>query len=107
MAFYMACLLGHKWDGCKCSKCGKIRNEQHDWVGCICNRCKKNHNWVEKKSQVVESVLWVSNVTDTAVGHDQGGYNIIYECSICGEIKDVFSESSSVPEKVKYVGIDE
>lgn len=25
----MACLFGHKWNGCKCTKCGKVRNEGH------------------------------------------------------------------------------
>lgn len=27
----MACLLGHKWNGCKCEKCGKNRDEGHQW----------------------------------------------------------------------------
>ena len=40
------CLFGHKWNGCKCSRCGKTRDEQHDWEGCICRRCgKTRHNW--------------------------------------------------------------
>ena len=65
----MACLFGHKWNGCKCSKCGKTRdehhkwdlckgkcsicgktqNEQHDWNGCKCSRCgatrDEQHEW--------------------------------------------------------------
>lgn len=65
----MTCLFGHKWDGCKCTKCGKTRDEghdwdlckgvckicgktrapEHDWNGCVCRRCKKkrdaSHNW--------------------------------------------------------------
>jgi len=52
----MACLFGHKWEGCKCSKCGKLRDEQHSWQekgGCykICNGCKTtevNHKWIKK-----------------------------------------------------------
>ena len=28
----MSCLFGHKWNGCKCSKCDKTRNEQHTWA---------------------------------------------------------------------------
>ncbi|MCL2002399.1 MAG: hypothetical protein FWG72_00140 [Oscillospiraceae bacterium] len=35
----MACLFGHKWNGCKCSKCGKNRDEQHNWNGCKCTIC--------------------------------------------------------------------
>lgn len=47
----MACLFGHKWNGCKCDKCGKVRDEQHDWDLCRgkCNRCGKTrdeqHDW--------------------------------------------------------------
>jgi hypothetical protein len=47
----MACLFGHKWDGCKCDKCGKTRDEQHDWDLCKgkCKRCgkpcKEQHEW--------------------------------------------------------------
>lgn len=25
----MACLFGHKWNGCKCGVCGKTRDEGH------------------------------------------------------------------------------
>ncbi|MDL2289261.1 hypothetical protein LJB83_00670 [Clostridia bacterium OttesenSCG-928-F22] len=25
------CLFGHKWNGCKCSKCGEVRNEGHNY----------------------------------------------------------------------------
>ena len=47
----IACLFGHKWDGCTCSKCGKHRNEQHDWDLCgeKCKRCGElqtpHHEW--------------------------------------------------------------
>ena len=27
----MACLFGHKWNGCKCEICGKTRDEGHDF----------------------------------------------------------------------------
>ena len=37
----MACLFGHKWDGCKCTKCGKSRDEGHQWNGCKCEKCGK------------------------------------------------------------------
>ena len=35
----MACLFGHKWNGCKCSKCGKIRDKGHNWNNCKCETC--------------------------------------------------------------------
>jgi uncharacterized protein (TIGR02145 family) len=65
-----ACLFGsHTWNGCKCLKCGKTRDESHNWSndcetcsicgrkwtdhhkwdGCVCTVCKKTrdefHNW--------------------------------------------------------------
>ena len=47
----MACLFGHKWVGCLCTKCGKTRDEGHDWDLCKgrCRRCgksrKEQHDW--------------------------------------------------------------
>ena len=42
----LKCLFGHKWNGCKCEKCGKNRDEQHDWDLCkgICKRCGKSQD---------------------------------------------------------------
>jgi len=33
------CLFGHQWNGCKCRKCGKTRNEQHFWQNGKCSMC--------------------------------------------------------------------
>ena len=65
----MSCFLGHKWKGCTCTKCGKVRDKNHDWSencqkcaicgnsrqeahnwqGCVCTKCKHtrdmDHNW--------------------------------------------------------------
>src|ERR1035437_1979228 len=41
--------FGHRWNGCKCSACGKTRDQAHDWQGpgqCICANCgKTDHRW--------------------------------------------------------------
>ena len=42
----MACLFGHKWDGCKCEKCGKVRDVGHSWNGCVCEACGKQTEYV-------------------------------------------------------------
>jgi len=51
----MACLL-HKWDGCKCAKCGAVRNEQHRFAPVPgeckarcegCGREREQHQWAE------------------------------------------------------------
>jgi hypothetical protein len=48
------CKLGfHPWNGCKCSECGKTREEQHDWSNdcesCpICGKTRLNqHDWLK------------------------------------------------------------
>ncbi len=40
----MACLFGHQWNGCKCEKCGKTRDENHSWDGCKCTVCGQTRN---------------------------------------------------------------
>ena len=37
----LADLCDHEWNGCKCTRCGRIRDHQHDWNGCTCNNCGK------------------------------------------------------------------
>ncbi len=37
----IACLFGHKWDGCKCEKCGATRDKGHDWDYSKCKKCGK------------------------------------------------------------------
>jgi len=56
----MACLFGHKWSGCKCAKCGKLRDKQHSWreTNCcsVCETCKTaktDHKWVKKDDHVI------------------------------------------------------
>ena len=45
----MACLFTHKWNGCKCEKCGKFRDEQHDFNSeCKCRRCGQEHDWEKR-----------------------------------------------------------
>jgi hypothetical protein len=43
----------HKWDGCECSVCGRTRDEQHFWSGCKCTVCGKvrdeQHHWSDCK----------------------------------------------------------
>jgi hypothetical protein len=28
----LKCLFGHKWNGCKCEKCGETRDKEHNYV---------------------------------------------------------------------------
>ena len=58
----MACLFKHKWEGCKCSKCGETRDEEHQWNGCKCIKCG---NTRDKEHQFVQ----------------EGGCDVV--CSVC------------------------
>ena len=55
----MACLF-HKWNGCKCSKCGKVRDEGHNWDFChgtcvICGKvCTTKHSWQDVPGKYVK-----------------------------------------------------
>ena len=64
----MACLFGHKWNGCKCEKCGKERDEQHDWNGCKCKKCEKSRD---------ENHIFIINPGKCEK-----------KCSICGDTRD-------------------
>ena len=39
----------HSWDGCRCLRCGKVRDKQHDWQDCRCVKCghvrNRDHTW--------------------------------------------------------------
>ena len=54
----ISCLFGHKWNGCKCSRCGKTRDESHAWKGCTCTICGKTrdegHVWKPTKNACVQ-----------------------------------------------------
>jgi len=76
----------HSWNGCKCSKCGKIRDENHFWKkdDCgICERCGKvkdeNHSWGINDCSVCEKCGKVKNEN-----HSWSGC----KCSKCGKTRN-------------------
>ena len=66
----MGCLI-HKWNGCKCVKCGKVRDKKHNWDGCTCSTCgtvrDSHHAW---KCGVCE----LCGQIDESKGHVDGYY---------------------------------
>ena len=50
----MACFFGHKWQGCKCAKCGKVRDQEHDFrhVSECEDRCARCGKTVDKHRYV-------------------------------------------------------
>ena len=58
----LSCVFGHKWNGCKCERCGEIRDEDHNYthfqpsntgkcVGtCKCGKKQElGHEWIGEK----------------------------------------------------------
>jgi hypothetical protein len=46
----LKCKIGvHQFQGCKCSACGKTRDNEHNFIGCQCSVCGRirdsGHTW--------------------------------------------------------------
>jgi len=75
----MACLF-HKWNGCKCEKCDKVRDSEHAWNGgCKCEKCGKTrdvgHTWNGCKCEkcgIINDELhtWEDNGKGTLICHN-------------------------------------
>ena len=35
----LSCIFGHRWNGCKCARCGEVRDTGHEFNGCTCKYC--------------------------------------------------------------------
>jgi len=44
----LKCFFGHQWNGCKCERCGKIRDFGHKWENYKCVICGESKFSVEK-----------------------------------------------------------
>lgn len=94
----MACLFGHKWEGCKCTKCGKMRDEQHDWNGCRCRKCgrtrSEGHDYIyrqRRKNVLGQQKLWCEgecrlcgNTIDIEHDYQPTGKKCVLKCTRCG-----------------------
>jgi hypothetical protein len=70
------CLFGHKWNGCKCNRCGVKRDEAHTWDGCHCVVCYKlrdeAHSWDRCRCTVCYEVRDIDHTWSKG------------ECAVCG-----------------------
>ena len=75
----MGCLF-HKWDGCRCSRCGELRDTRHYWAGCRCRTCGKQrdegHEWNGCTCRICGK--------RRNEGHDWNGCT----CRICGKRRE-------------------
>lgn len=79
------CSIGlHSWDGCKCDKCGKVRQEQHSWSGCKCQKCDRTREVSE------EQHLWNGCVcSKCSATRDTEHSWIENSCSKCHKTKSI------------------
>ncbi len=81
----LKCSIGmHAWNGCKCSACGKTRDEQHDVTGGCgkCTRCGQevdNHDWSKNCEKC-------SKCGKTRIAHHAWDKDC-EKCSSCGETR--------------------
>ena len=82
----MGCLI-HKWDGCKCIKCGYIRDKNHAWYGCTCNKCgkvrDKEHIWsVHDDKYPSNFKVYIERCTCLKCGKYRDEHHI-WKCGVC------------------------
>ena len=92
----------HKWNGCTCERCGKIRDEQHQWNGCVCTLCgekrKKGHEWDGCTCKICGGRRRSGHRWDNCV------------CQVCGKIEHKFAlvacKICGAPRPNKKIGED-
>lgn len=114
----MACIFGHKWNGCTCTRCGKARDSEHEWTrkdrecrevcancgktrevehewnGCICTRCGKireaEHEWMRMDKECREVCAKCGRQRGTS------HYYVQHRCINCGRIQRVTSQEAPI-----------
>lgn len=86
----MACLFGHKWNGCKCTKCGATRDEEHKWDGCACRVCGKieisRHKFIHVNGKDEEQCTVCGEKREMPHNINNG------TCLLCGKSETELSE---------------
>ena len=96
----LACkIIGHKWDGCTCQRCGALRDEEHDWNSCTCRKCGKVRDeeqyhsyWMMRQvSEGPENIRLAGDSCTCSVCHQVRNAHHRYRngrCEICGATLD-------------------
>lgn len=80
---------GHTWDGCKCTVCGRTRDEGHTWNGCKCTVCGETRDYGHKFGEAYE----VNEIRS----YDSAGRSVPYtvvgyhRCEICGQVEEAYT----------------
>ena len=91
----------HDWDACACKRCSKKRDEQHEWNGCTCKKCYKerdeHHDWSQSCNKcsicgelVNDNHNWEGcRCTKCSVTRDKGHDIEKFVCKKCGQVDDI------------------
>lgn len=102
MSALFGCLLGHKWKGCKCARCGEVRDQEHSfdlcrgqcvvcgkkqtpehaWNGCTCSRC----GVVRDEGHVFDLCLGKCSLCGKEVTPEHTWSDCL--CARCGAVRD-------------------
>ena len=66
----MTCFIFHKWHGCKCTKCGKIRDKDHVWKNGVCMLCGKKQEGYEDPISTEENIVFDATKEDMDLKED-------------------------------------
>jgi len=87
-----SCMLGHDWFGCKCRRCGAVRDEGHNWQPfggkcrrkcSLCGEVEEKHAYAPEEGRCEEKCAVCGEVN--GLPHKWSGA----KCKRCGELKDV------------------
>lgn len=97
LSFMWRCLFGHRWDGCLCTVCHRVRDTGHNWGECECAVCHRlhhgGHEWDEWRpgEWSVDGVGYIQRTTKgrrcRRCGHEETCR--VYRCLYCGSL-DVY-----------------
>ncbi len=111
-------VIGHKWEYCKCKRCGALRLENHRWDDrCVCSICGKKrdqgHNWYYCKCKTCgrkrdEEHKWDDRCVCSICGRkrDQNHSWDYCRCRVCGQTRDTGHKWSPCQVKCEICGAE-
>ncbi|MDO5131958.1 MAG: hypothetical protein Q4D81_03120, partial [Eubacteriales bacterium] len=79
----------HTWNGCKCTVCGRVRDEGHTWNGCKCTVC----GMIRDQGHIFGDIHEVSEIrTYDSAGRSAPETIVGYHtCIICGHTEEAYT----------------
>ncbi len=109
-------VFGHKWEWCKCKRCGTLKFENHKWDDrCVCSICGRTrdqgHNWYYCKCKICgmkrdEGHKWDDRCVCSVCGkkRDQNHSWDYCRCRVCGQTRNTDHKWSLCQVKCEICG---